>query len=229
MQAPTRPDRSSTFGGATCANAAPIIGEVGGLTQVVGAASLRLYRLARRARAKCFSLACGGAFASFGRGTVIEPPVRISGERRIALGSGVYVGEGSWLQALDGFGDEVAISIGDGTSIAGSCVLSAARSVTLGKNVLLARNVYVADHSHAFGDLSAPVLAQGVDEIAPVLIDDGAWLGQNVVVCPGVRIGKGSVVGANSVVLGDVPDNAVAVGAPARIVRTSAPSLEAVR
>lgn len=55
---------------------------------------------------------------------------------------------------------------------------------------------------------------------APVLIDDGAWLGQNLVVCPGVRIGKGAVVGANSVVLSNVPDNAVAVGAPARIVRS---------
>lgn len=200
-----------------------------GLTQLVGFASLRSYRLARRARAKFFSVACSGAFASFGRGTVIEPPVRISGERRIALGSGIYVGEGSWLQALDGFGDAVAITIGDGTSIAGSCVLSAARSVTLGRNVLLARNVYVSDHSHAFDDPSTPVLAQGVDEIASVVIDDGAWLGQNVVVCPGVRIGKGAVVGANSVVLSDVPDNAVAVGAPARIVRSSPLSLEAVR
>jgi acetyltransferase-like isoleucine patch superfamily enzyme len=63
------------------------------------------------------------------------------------------------------------------------------------------------------------VLAQGVDRIAPVEIGDGAWLGENVVVGPGVRIGRGAVVGANAVVLESVPDHAVAVGAPAHVVR----------
>jgi acetyltransferase-like isoleucine patch superfamily enzyme len=86
-----------------------------------------------------------------------------------------------------------------------------------------ARNVYIADHSHAYDDVGVPVLAQGVTRVAPVEIEDGAWLGQNVVVGPGVRIGAGAVVGANSVVLSDVPDYSVAVGAPARVVRTFAP------
>ena len=172
---------------------------MGGLTRIVGTASLRLYRLARRVRTKCFSLACSGAFASFGSGSVIEPPVRLLGEGRIAIGRNVFVGAGSWLQALDGFGDEVAVSIEDGTSIAGGCVISAARSVRLGRSVLLARNVYIADHGHGFEDTSRPVLAQGVTEISPVEICDGAWLGQNVVVCPGVTIGAGAVIGATIV------------------------------
>ena len=51
------------------------------------------------------------------------------------------------------------------------------------------------------------------------MIGDGAWLGQNVVVCPGVTIGRGAVIGANAVVLDDVPDYAVAVGVPASVVR----------
>ena len=50
-------------------------------------------------------------------------------------------------------------------------------------------------------------------------IGDGAWLGENVVVGPGVSIGRNAVIGANAVVLDDVPERAVAVGAPARIVR----------
>jgi acetyltransferase-like isoleucine patch superfamily enzyme len=61
---------------------------------------------------------------------------------------------------------------------------------------------------------------QGVDKIQPVLIKRGAWLGQNVVVCPGVTIGRGSVIGANSVVVKDIPDFSVAVGAPARVVKS---------
>jgi acetyltransferase-like isoleucine patch superfamily enzyme len=139
------------------------------------------------------------------------------------------VGAGSWLQVLDGPGDGPALTIEDGTSIAGGCVLSAAASLRLGRKVLLARNVYVSDHIHSFSDPERAVLDQGIDRVEAVEIGDGAWLGQNVVVCPGVRIGRGAVVGANSVVREDVPEYAVAVGAPARVVRQFGRALEAVR
>jgi lipopolysaccharide O-acetyltransferase len=186
---------------------------------LLGRATLGTYRLGVRAWARAFSVAAGGAFASFGARSVLQTPVRIAGERRIAVGAGVFVGAGSWLQTIDGYGGDLALEVGDGTSIAGGCVLSAAVSVRLGRSVLLARNVYVADHGHAFEDVALPVLAQGLRDVRPVEICDGAWLGENVVVCPGVRIGRGAVVGANAVVLEDVPDHAVAVGAPARVVR----------
>jgi lipopolysaccharide O-acetyltransferase len=185
----------------------------------VARVALWIYRSSLRARAKAFSLLTRGAFAEFGARSVIEPPVRLQGEGRIAIGDDVYVGAQSWLQVLDGPDRGLALSIGDGTSIAGNCVLSAAVSIRLGRKVLLARNVYVADHSHAFADTTRAVLDQGIAKVEPVEICDGAWLGQNVVVGPGVRIGRGAVVGANSVVLEDVPDYAVAVGAPARVVR----------
>jgi len=188
-----------------------------------GSISLAGYRWLTRARDKAFSALSAGAFARYGRRSVIQLPVRLSGESRIAVGSDVFVGAGSWLQVLDGDSDEVAIVIGDGTSIAGSCVLSAKRSINLGRNVLIARNVYVADHMHAFSHLGKPVLEQGIDRVGAVEIGDGAWLGQNVVVGPGLRIGRGAVIGANAVVLDDIPDHAVAVGSPARVVRTLAP------
>jgi lipopolysaccharide O-acetyltransferase len=137
----------------------------------------------------------------------------------MSIGNDVFIGGGSWLQVIDADSDDVALTIGDGTSIAGACVVSAVQSIRLGEKVLLARNVYIADHMHAFDDPSRAVLDQGLIRVRPVEIADGAWLGQNVVVGPGVRIGSGSVVGANSVVLEDVPDRHLAVGAPARIVR----------
>lgn len=178
------------------------------------------YRGYVRIRSKCFSLLVAGAFARFGKRTVLMLPVRLLGEKRIALGSGVFVGADSWLQTLpDGDSQSVAISIGDGTSIAGACVISAVRSVRLEENVLLARNVYISDHMHKYTQTNQPVLSQGVEKIKPVLIKKGAWLGQNVVVCPGVTIGSGTVIGANSVVTQDVPDFCVAAGAPARVVR----------
>lgn len=185
----------------------------------IGRAALSAYRGGTRVRDKVFSLLVRKAFAGFGNHTVIQLPVRLEGASRIAVGSDVFVGSGSWLQVLSDDSTGVALSLGDGTSIAGSCVLSAARSISVGRGVLFARNVYVSDHSHAFEDTTRPVLAQGVDRIQPVTIEDGAWLGQNVVVCPGVRIGRGAVIGANAVVTDDVADFAVAVGAPARTIR----------
>ena len=183
------------------------------------AAFLSAYRAGARAWAKLFSLFASRAFGEFGRHTVLEPPIRLKGERRMALGSGVFVGRGSWLQVDDPAGEGIALEIGDETSIVGGCVISAVSSVRIGKKVLFAKDVYVADHQHAFDDPSRAVLDQGVTRVAPVEIGDGAWLGENVVVGPGVRIGQGAVVGANAVVLADVPDHAVAVGAPARVVR----------
>ena len=186
---------------------------------MLGSTCARLYRLRARASGKVFSFLVGGGFADFGRSSVIQPPIRLSGEGRIAIGSDVFVGRGSWLQVLDGWSDGVAIEIGDGTAIAGTCVLSAALSIRVGSKVLIARNVYVADHSHAFHDLERAVLDQGIDRVQPIEIGDGAWIGQNVVVGPGVRIGCGAVIGANAVVLRDVPDHSVAVGAPAEAIR----------
>jgi lipopolysaccharide O-acetyltransferase len=178
---------------------------------------LSVYRLGGRSRAKGFSVLAAGAFASFGSRSVIQPPVRLVGEQGIAIGSDVFVGAGSWLQAIGG--DGVILSVGDGTSLAGNCILSAAKSLRIGIRALLARGVYVADHSHAFADTDRAILDQGITDIAPVEIGDGAWLGENVVIGPGVRVGRGAVIGANSVVLDSVPDYCVAVGAPARVVR----------
>jgi acetyltransferase-like isoleucine patch superfamily enzyme len=193
-----------------------------------GAGALSVYRLAVRARNKLFSVAVAGAFESFGSHSVLETPVRIEGERRIRIGSGVFVGRGSWLQALppeDGAGAaRTAITIGDGTSIVGDCVLSAVQSIEIGPGVLFARGVYISDHSHRYDDVGRPVLAQGVTKVQPVWIGADAWLGENVVVLPGVRIGRGAVVGANAVVSHDVADYTVAVGAPAAEVKRFGPA-----
>jgi acetyltransferase-like isoleucine patch superfamily enzyme len=178
------------------------------------------YRTSVRLRCKIFSLLISGAFSHFGRNTVLMYPLRLNGEARIAIDDRVFIGPGSWLQTLpDGDNVSVAVSIGKECSFAGATVISAARSVILEENVLLARNVYISDHIHKYSDIGTPIMAQGLDKIEPVLIKRGAWLGQNVVVCPGVTIGAGAVIGANSVVTKSIPDYCVAAGAPARVLR----------
>jgi acetyltransferase-like isoleucine patch superfamily enzyme len=153
---------------------------------------------------------------AFGAGSLIQLPVQINGPSRIAIGRDVFVGHGSWLFTA---GEDARLEIGDGTRMSGLCVLSAVRSVQLGRSVLLGRNVYIADNSHGMADRDVPIVDQELEKVAPVMIEDGAWLGENAVILSGVTVGSGAVVGANSVVLTDVPSRCVAVGAPARVVR----------
>jgi acetyltransferase-like isoleucine patch superfamily enzyme len=189
--------------------------------KLIGRPFARCYKLSIRLRAKLFSLLISGSFARFGQKTVLQCPLRLSGEDRVEIGEEVFIGSNSWLQTLpDAENKSSALYIGNGSSMAGGCVLSAVRRVVLEENVLLARNVYISDHTHRYSDKEHAILSQGVDKIAPVLIRRGAWLGQNVVVCPGVTIGIGSVIGANSVVNSDIPDWSVAVGCPARVVKS---------
>ncbi len=174
------------------------------------------HSLYRRARDRAFSLATRSSFESFGPRSRLSLPIQLEGTRRIAIGSHVYLGPGCWLLTHEPGG---RLEIGDGTSIAGYCVFSAATSIRVGRKVLFARNVYVADHRHGFEGREVAVIDQEIADLRPVVIEDGAWVGQNVVILPGVTIGWGAVVGAGAVVRDDVPPRSLAVGAPARVVR----------
>jgi acetyltransferase-like isoleucine patch superfamily enzyme len=174
------------------------------------------HTLYRRLRDRAFSLAVRSSFESFGSRSRISLPAQLEGTQRIALGDHVYLGPGCWLLTHEPGG---RLQVGDGTSIAGYCVLSAATNIRIGRKVLFARNVYIADHRHGFERAEVPVIEQPIADLRPIVVEDGAWLGQNVVILPGVTIGRGAVVGANSVVRQDVPARCLAVGAPARVVR----------
>lgn len=174
---------------------------------------MQFYRLGRRARDRALTEFTRRDFAAFGRASSLQAPISVHGERRISIGSGVVVGAGSAIHSLGG-----NITLDDRTSISGNVTISAVLEVYIGVAVLIARGVYIADHSHARSDLDVPILSQGLTDVAPVYIADGAWLGQNAVILPGVRVGRNSVVGANAVVREDVPDGVVVGGVPARIL-----------
>lgn len=181
----------------------------------------------RRLRSKLFTELCRNDFYSLGWRTTLELPTRIQGARHIEIGSHVFVGAHSWLEVLEPEKrrSSAAIRIGHGTSISGFCTITATESVIVEAHALIARYVYISDHSHAHDDPLRPIKRQGISKIAPVRICEGAWLGQSVVICPGVTIGRNAVVGANSVVRSDVPDFCVAAGAPARVLRCHAHAL----
>ena len=76
----------------------------------------------------------------------------------------------------------------------------------------------ITDQNHGYEDLDLPISKQVMPE-RPVSIGDGAWLGHGTVVLPGAVVGRHVVVGANSVVTGELPDNCVAAGVPAKVIK----------
>lgn len=137
------------------------------------------------------------------------------------LGEGVQIERDCWIQTIGESPEdkEVKLIIGARAGIGMGACISAAKMVTIGEHVLLARNVYISDHTHAYEDINVPIMKQGINNMKPVSIGRHSWLAQNVVVLPGVSIGEHCIIGANSVVNCSIPDFSVAVGAPARVVK----------
>lgn len=108
------------------------------------------------------------------------------------------------------------IVIGRGSSINRGVFLDGSAEVVLGERVSIGMNAVVVTGTH---ELGGPENRAGALASEPVFIGDGAWIGANSVVLPGVTIGRGAVVGSGSVVMKDVPANALVMGNPARLVR----------
>ena len=165
----------------------------------------------------------GRRFGAFGERSVIcFPPTAIVNERYIHIGAGTMIGPQVSMSAgmvpgqqclsdrVVGIGDRCLI--GKGTGIVGHL------SIEIGDDVWTGHHVYITDQNHGYEDLDLPISRQVMPE-HPVVVGDGSWLGHGTVVLPGAHIGRHVVVGANSVVVGELPDRCVAVGAPARVVR----------
>jgi maltose O-acetyltransferase len=106
------------------------------------------------------------------------------------------------------------LRIGDGTYINYGTNISARAGVSIGNNVAIGQYSIIMDD-----DYHSPADHRKEGRRAPIVIEDDAWLGARVIVLRGARIGRGAVIGANSVVTGEIPPYCVAVGSPARVVK----------
>ena len=115
--------------------------------------------------------------------------------------------------------DGARIIIGENSRIHGTCI-HACKLVTIGKNCLIAANCQIIDesgHDLSFSDVENRINTRGV--VSPVVIEDNVWIGANSFVLPGVTIGRGSVISANSVVIKDIPPMVLAGGNPVKIIK----------
>jgi len=157
---------------------------------------------------------------------LIRRPVVIRGKPRIVFGDGFTTGYNCRLETLGARKDRTKkLVFGRNCKIGDGVHMVAADRVIFGDNCLLASNVFISDCSHGRysgeGEQDVPSSTPNDRPLvtAPVEIGDNVWLGENVCVLMGVHIGNGAIVGANSVVTGDVPENCIAAGAPAIVLK----------
>jgi len=129
----------------------------------------------------------------------------------VALGDGVTLYAGV---SIRGYG---RLTIGDQSSINSGVIFGLTCDLTLGRNVLVADHVSFRTADHEFADLDRPIGDQG-ERRGSIVVEDDVWIGSNVTVLRGVRIGRGAIVGANAVVNRDVPEYAIVGGVPAKII-----------
>lgn len=128
---------------------------------------------------------------SIGPGSEIRPPMYIDLGKNISIGARCFVNFS--LTALD------------------------VAAITIGDDVLIGPNVQLLTPTHP---VEPDPRRDKWEAAQPITIGDNVWLGGGVIVCPGVTIGENSVIGAGAVVTRDIPANVVAVGNPARVVRS---------
>jgi maltose O-acetyltransferase len=135
---------------------------------------------------------CRPMFASCGHNVNVEHGADIGSGRHISIGNNSGIGLGAYISG----------------------------PVEIGANVIMGPGVVLLAINRVYGDVTRPVITQGYEEPATIVIGDDVWIGANVVILPGRRIHDGAVIGAGSVVTDDVPAGAVVAGNPARPIRS---------
>lgn len=110
------------------------------------------------------------------------------------------------------------LEVGDGSGIGINCEIYG--PVSIGKDVMMGLEVVIYTSGHRHDRLDIPMGKQGSDEVRPVTVGNDVWIGRRAIIMPGVRIGNGCIIGAAAVVTKDIPDYSIAVGVPARPVKS---------
>lgn len=154
---------------------------------------------------------------------VLEDFVELQGLSRdgIQFGDEVSIGAGTMIRPSSYYGGEVGegLVVGDRSSMGAGCFVGCSGKITIGDDVMLGPGVRLFAENHVFSDPTATIKSQGVAR-GTVVIEDDCWLASGVTVTANVRIGTGSVIGAGSVVTGDIPPFSVAAGIPAKVIRS---------
>ena len=133
----------------------------------------------------------------------------------LTIGENVYIGRNTILGCKEG-----SIHLEDYCNISANCMLLSETDIRLGKYCFLAGQCYlVAGGNHTFDDTTVPIMFQPSYSKGGIAVGEDVWLAAGVIVLDGANIGKGTVVGAGSVVTESLPEYCIAVGSPAQKIK----------
>lgn len=154
--------------------------------------------------------------------SIIYTPMRIVNLNHIVIGNKTIIEKEATLYAVGQFANKIyngKIAIGNNVYINHHFNATATNNITIEDDVLIAYNVSLFDFNHGYEDISCNINKTDLDVKGPIVIGEKSWIGMNVAILGKVKIGRHCIVGANSVVINDIPDYSIAVGNPAKIIK----------
>jgi len=158
-------------------------------------------------------------FYKIGKKVVIQSPRYIYNSPSIQIDNNVTIGPNCRIEAynIDGLNNPSLI-ISEGASIQHGVHIYSAGKLIIERDCLIASGCMITDNNHGKSPVSGPYSGQSLEARA-TYIGRNVWLGENVAVLAGSNIGDNSIIGANSVVTGTIPENSIAAGIPARVIK----------
>lgn len=160
-------------------------------------------------------------FYHLGENTLIEAGCAMHGSKEIAMGSNVFVRTGAWFNiCTEVTGERPKIIIGDYCQFNKNVCMSAANRIRIERFAMIGPQSFIMDTQHEYRNIGIPIQLQGITETeGETIVGESTWVGANCTISGPLTIGRGCVIGANSVVTRSIPDYCVAAGMPARVLK----------
>ena len=159
-------------------------------------------------------------FKKRGKKCYFGKPLFLLGKKYFSFGKGITIYKGARIECYSSYADEKLypnLVIGDFTIIGYNFQCLVTTNCFIGNNCMIASNVLISTENHGMNPeqnyLDQPLVSK------EIIIGDNVWLGERVIILPGVQIGNNAIIGAGSVVTKSIPSNCIAVGNPAKIIK----------
>ncbi|WP_280113998.1 DapH/DapD/GlmU-related protein [Exiguobacterium acetylicum] len=161
----------------------------------------------------------------FSKARLIRIPFYLRGKSSFKYGKGFTTGYGCRIETFNiNSKNDYKIILGENCKMGDRVHIASGNSVIIGDNCLLASNIYISDISHGYYEGKGASKPNSIPDERPLIsrpirIGNNVWIGENVSILPGVNIGDGCIVGANSVVTKSVSKNCIIAGVPANVIK----------